>query len=79
MNVFNNNFHEEISKNKFISDFPKYNLDLSPLKFDLPYNHVVKLFKNNNKFLFKNTNEDKDLINNLRSINLETFEKENLY
>ena len=46
-------------------------MDLSPLNNDLPYEEVLKLFKENNKFLFETTNEEKNLNDKMKSFNYE--------
>lgn len=53
----------------FYLDAPKYDVDLKPLEFDLPYEEVVKHYREKNKFLFEMTNEEIELNNKLKSFN----------
>jgi hypothetical protein len=55
------------------TDIPKYIIDLKPLEYDLPYNEILKHFKENNKFLFEMTNEEKELNDKLKAFNYVCF------
>lgn len=50
-------------------------MDLKPLEYDLPYNEIMKHFKENNKFLFEMTNEEKELNDKLKAFNYINFEE----
>ena len=55
---------------KFILlDISKYNIDLKPLEFDLPYYEILKHYKEKNKFLFELTSEEIELNKKLKSFN----------
>lgn len=49
---------------------PKFDLDLSPLDHNtLPYNEVLKQLKDQNKFLFEITSEEKLLNEKIKTFN----------
>jgi len=48
---------------------------LKPLEYDLPYNEILKHFKENNKFLFEMTNEEKELNEKLKAFNYVSFDE----
>lgn len=56
-------------------DVPKYNIDLKSLEYDLPYHEILKHFKENNKFLFEMTNEEKELNEKLKAFNYISFDE----
>ena len=49
---------------------PKYQVDLKPLNYNLAVDERLKIFKNNNEFLFKETKEEKDLKEKINSLTL---------
>ena len=64
-----------------LSDVPKYNIDLKPLEYDLPYHEILKHFKENNKFLFEMTIEEKELNDKIKAfnyVNINETETENI-
>ncbi len=48
---------------------------MKPLEYDLPYNEILKHFKENNKFLFEMTNEEKELNEKLKAFNYVSFDE----
>lgn len=73
INISSNN---TFSKSLFKTEFPKYEIDVSPLKLgDLPVNEVLKLLKTKNKFLFEETKEEKDLTMKIQKLTLERVEE----
>jgi hypothetical protein len=60
---------------KYINiDVPKFDLDLNILKYDLPLPEVLKHLRENNKFLFEETNEEKNLTDKLKIFQVDTEE-----
>jgi hypothetical protein len=57
-------------------EMPKFELDLSPLNYDLPYNEILLRLKENNKFLFEITNEEKHLNDKIKSFNHQVVTRE---
>lgn len=57
---------------------PKFDLNLDPLKYDLPLNEILRHLKDNNKFLFEETNDEKNINEVLKGFQINVVEKWNI-
>jgi len=64
------------NKHKLYSALPKYKVDLAPLNYNVMFDERLKLLRNNNDFLFKETPEEKELKDKIRKLTIESTNTE---